>query len=598
MYWGALSTDIKKSSINWNGLPSWMEKAVQYHNTLLETCVLYYKENQKNGTTVELLPNAPEGDAYTYLFTNSSLSDLKQFVIGLGIDIQNMLHEVRKNGDTKLSVSKCNSLLKALQEEVKPLKDQGIKNEDIDKKLYNTYRLFQTKKYYGGIYIRIGIGFSDTPPIPYRFNRYRGGEEGEPSQSFRSGVITMAEKAEELADFDYKSYLIEGLSEYGAVLKECYMEDGTMKFKDVFEPERKIEQEEATCKLKPKVERKNAVVFKDKDGKEFHQNLKAAQSDQPTLLKAVKKALDNKETDLKTNIARDVTGFCVFVEYHPVLSDKLAIANPYTKTLINKEYNDIHNKADVCILSFIRTHSTRSYGPTKKYYKGGLVKQKRDSTSMFVVLEQLPSISNNKTARHAATLYADLSKLLASLPRGSSIGIAYGKMKELTMTRDSEGTFTDYFQASVNLAARMVMRNWSFSTRWGVTDENNNHNRVAFTSNENGIPGMVETVLETRDIPFTVESVPLSALNAGGSETIMCLSSKFTGWKALKVGDIVGTKDDRNTGTIIEDMGDTFRVDFGRGDRPILKRSEIHLVKKGKEINSEEFDQFKKDMKL
>tara|TARA_B110000008_G_scaffold176973_1_gene176510 strand:- start:2251 stop:4023 length:1773 start_codon:yes stop_codon:yes gene_type:complete len=590
MYWGALSTDIKKSSVNWNGLPSWMEKAVQYHNTLLETCVFYHRKNYPNGTTVELLPNAPEGDAYTYLFTNSSLSNLKQFVIGLGIDIQNMLHDVRKNGDTKLSVSKCDSLLKALQGEVEPLKNQGIKKEDIDKKLYNTYRLFQTKKYYGGIYIRIGIGFSDTPPVPYRFNRYRGGEEGEPSQSFRSGVITMAEKAEELADFDYKSYLSEESSEYGAVLKECYMEDGTMKFKDVFEQEKKTEQEEASCTLKSKLERRDAATsFKGFEGME-KDRIK-------DLGPAVAAALTKKEEDLKTNIARDVTGFCVFVEYHPVLSDELAIANPYTKTLINKEYIDIHDKADECILSFIRTHSTQQRGTTKKYYKGGLVKQKRDSTSMFVILQQITP-KNATTARHAATLYADLSKLLASLPRGSSIGIAYGKMKELTMTRDSEGTFTDYFQASVNLAARMVMRNWSFSTRWGVTDENNNHNRVAFTSNENGIPGMVETVLETRDIPFTVESVPLSALNAGGSETIMCLSSKFTGWKALKVGDIVGTKDDKNTGEIIEDMGDTFRVDFGRGDRQRLKRSEIHLVIKGKEIDDKAFTKFKKDMKL
>ena len=593
MYWGALSTDIKKSSVNWNGLPSWMEKAVQYHNTLLETCVLYYKKNKENGTTVELLPNAPEGDAYTYLFTNSSLSDLKQFVIGLGIDIQNMLHDVRKNGDTKLSVSKCDSLLKALQEEVEPLKNQGIKKEDIDKKLYNTYRLFQTKKYYGGIYIRIGIGFSDTPPVPYRFNRYRGGEEGEPSQSFRSGVITMAEKAEELADFDYKPYLSEESSEYGAVLKECYIEDGTMKFKDVFELEKKTEQEEASCTFKYKLKRRDAATsFKGFEGMERDDTDKRLAE----LLPVVTKALDNKQTDLKTNIAEDVTGFCVFVEYHPVLSDELAISNPYTKTLINKEYNDIHNKADECILSFIRTHSTRTYGTTKKYYKGGLVKQKRDSTSMFVILQQITP-KNATIARHAATLYEDLSKLLASLPRGSSIGIAYGKMKELTMTRDSEGTFTDYFQASVNLAARMVMRNWSFSTRWGITDENDNHNRVAFTSNKKDIPGMVETVLEERKIPFTVESLPLSALNAGGSETITCLSSKFTGWKALKVGDIVGTKDDKNTGEIIKDMGDTFRVKFKKAEK-VLKRSQIHLVIKGKEIDSDAFDTFKEDMKL
>ena len=45
-------------------------------------------------------------------------------------------------------------------------------------------------------------------------------------------------------------------------------------------------------------------------------------------------------------------------------------------------------------------------------------------------------------------------------------------------------------------------------------------------------------------------------------------------------------------------MGDTFRVDFGRGDRQRLKRSEIHLVIKGKEIDDKAFKKFKKDMKL
>ena len=87
----------------------------------------------------------------------------------------------------------------------------------------------------------------------------------------------------------------------------------------------------------------------------------------------VKKALKRKKEDLAKNKAGKVTGFCVFVEYHPVLSDELAIANPYTKTLINKEYNDIHDKADKCIAGFI--DEVRTAGD--KYYKGGLVKQKR-----------------------------------------------------------------------------------------------------------------------------------------------------------------------------------------------------------------------------
>jgi hypothetical protein len=575
MYWGALSTDIKKSSVNWNGLPSWMEKAVQYHNTVLETCVLYHRNNYGNGTTVELLPNAPEGDAYAYLFTNSSLSDLKQFVISLGIDIQGMLHELRMGGDTKLSVSKCDSLLEALREEEKPLKDQGIKNEDRYKKLYNTYRLFQTKKYYGGIYIRIGIAFSDSPPIPYSFNRYRGAEDGTedgtPSQSFRSGVITMAEKAEERAEFEYKSHLVKSEVYEGPALKECYMEDGTMKFKDVFEPERKIEQEESTCKM-------------DTIRKELREKADKMKTAVTDALTKKEKELDNPE-----NKAKDVTGFCVFVEYHPVLSDELAIANPYTKTLINKEYIDIHDKADKCIAGFIDEVRTT----VDNYYKGGLVKQKRDSTSMFVILDRL-NPRYGTTASNATILYSRLAKLLSSLPIGSSIGVAYGDMKEITMTRSDEGRFTDYFQESVNLAARMVMRNWSFSTSWGITDENGNHNRLAFTCKNPKVSSLVESGIKNNTIPFTLENIPLGVLNAGGDDTIVCISSKFMGWKNLKVGDRVTTG--QKEGVITKDMGDTFEIRYDDITK-IVSRSEIHLTNKVDEIDGEAFKTFKGDMK-
>lgn len=428
-----------------------------------------------------------------------------------------------------------------------------------------------------------------VPPIPYSFNRYRGGEEGKPSQSFRSGVITMAEKAEERAEFEYKSRLNSLDILEGPVLKECYMEDGTMKFKDVFEPEKKTEQEEATCKLKPKIERRKAIVFKDKDGKEFRSTL-VAESDQPTLLKAVKKALKRKKEDLAKNKAGKVTGFCVFVEYHPVLSDELAIANPYTKTLINKEYNDIHDKADKCIAGFI--DEVRTAGD--KYYKGGLVKQKRDSTSMFVILDRLKPRFGT-TASNATILYSRLAKLLSSLPIGSSIGVAYGDMKEITMTRPDEGIFTDYFQESVNLAARMVMRNWSFSTSWGITDENGNHNRLAFTCKNSRVSSLVESGIKSNKIPFTLENIPLGVLNAGGDDTIDCISSKFMGWKNLKVGDRVTTG--QKEGVITKDMGDTFEIKYDDITK-IVSRSEIHLVIKGTGIDSDAFNTFKEDMKL
>ena len=122
------------------------------------------------------------------------------------------------------------------------------------------------------------------------------------------------------------------------------------------------------------------------------------------------------------------------MEYKQVLNDSLAIKNPYTKKLINEEYIDIHAKANECIRTFINTNTTNKF-------RGGLVKQKRDNTSMFVILENEPT-----QIRYAKLLYTKLGQLLATLPSGSSIGVAYGNMKEINMSRDKEGTFTDYFQ--------------------------------------------------------------------------------------------------------------------------------------------------------
>ncbi len=583
MYWGALSTDIKKSSVNWNGLPSWMKKAVQYHNTVIETCVKFYNENMYNGTTVELLPNAPEGDAYTYLFKNNSMFKLKSFVTRLGTDIQQMLHELREDDNSRLSVSKCDNLMSEIRKET-------AKTEEDKMRLFQTYNLFQTKKYYGGIYIRIGVAFSDEPPIPYSFQRYRGGEAGKPSNSYRGSVIKMAEKAEEKAEFDLKSHIVGTEVKQEPVLKECYMEDSAFKFKDVYRPEKEHEQEDTgSCRsvrrdaIKPGAPSTEAIkTLGDEDGF-FISDLTDTQED---MLNMCKNALDNK----KLEESATKTGFCVFVEYHPVLSDTMAIKNPYTKTLINKEYVDIHEKADECIRKFIETTTYRN----GKYYNGGLVKQKRDSTSMFVILNKTHIVGAIR-AFHAALLYQRLSELLASLPAGSSIGFAYGNIMEFTMTREDEGTFTDYFQECVNLAARMVMRDWSFSTKWGVTEKNEHTNRLAFTSRVFKFTDQVETNIESYEIPFTLESIPLGALNAGGDETILCISSKFTGWKRLKVGDQV--KNGNNKGIIAEDRGDTFLVTFERHGDKEVKRSELTLTKE-KGIDDSAFKVWVKKVKL
>ena len=99
MNYAALSTDIKKSSVNWALNSEWMEKAVSYHNKIIETVVGEY-------TTInpKLLPNCPEGDAYTYFFKHENMETLRSSVIEIGLRIQSQLHNERDR-DSPLTVT-------------------------------------------------------------------------------------------------------------------------------------------------------------------------------------------------------------------------------------------------------------------------------------------------------------------------------------------------------------------------------------------------------------------------------------------------------------------------------------------------------------
>ena len=71
MYYGAISTDIRKSSTNWNLFPEWMQKAVNYTNNITE--FVFNDTNLFNGI---ILPNSPEGDAYTFYYRHENKDDL------------------------------------------------------------------------------------------------------------------------------------------------------------------------------------------------------------------------------------------------------------------------------------------------------------------------------------------------------------------------------------------------------------------------------------------------------------------------------------------------------------------------------------------
>ena len=599
MYWAALSTDIKKSSVNWSGLPNWMQNAVQYHNRIIETVVKTHV-NGYNTIKVEcdLLPNAPEGDAFTYVFYHTNMDELKEFVILLGTDLQYVLNKLREpysvkkqmrengsnqNDDEELDDQEQENH-KELQRKIMLRGDDLIKElkkqNGEDKEKFETYKLFQKKEYFGGIFIRVGVAFSEEAPIPYTFKRYRGANKSSNkiSKSYRSGVICLAEKAEEKADYKPISRLEGKGVIISPVIKECYLENGERKFRDLFEKDGN-ELQKSNVK-KGRSGRRGSTQKTPK----FVDLTNVPKSRQEEVLGAVKEALK-----MKPDTPTSVNGFCVFVEYERALKDKRVMESPHLKTLIEQEYIDVHVKANQVVKKFI----------DKEGFRGGLVKQKRDSTSMFVILQKKEEMEIRSLKDPSTKLYQKFSKLVSSLPIGSCIGFAYGTMKEITMKRGEEDTFTDYFEDCVNLAARMAMRDWSYTTKWGMVGENEHHNRVAFTSKKkeenSNLIRTVATKLEVANVPFTYDHVPLSALNAGDDTTIACISTKFVGWERLRIGDIVKMNTgNRKKHKIMEDFGDYFKLD---GIKELKAREELTKVRE-KTFNDEEFKAFKIKLKL
>ena len=611
MYWAALSTDIKKSSVNWSGLPNWMQNAVQYHNIIIETVVSVSNDRHNNfGKTVtcELLPNAPEGDAFTYVFHHNNMDELKEFVILLGTDLQYVLDKLREpysvkkvlrgNGSNRNDNEELNDKEpekhKKLQRKIMLRGDDLIEelkkqNGEVKEK-FETYKLFQKKEYFGGIFIRVGVAFSEEAPIPYTFKRYRGANNSSSkiSKSYRSGVICLAEKAEEKADYKPISRLEGDDVKVSPVIKECYLENGERKFRDLFEKDGN-ELQKSNVKKGRNQKGRNRRRGSIKSSGLNVDLTNVPKSRQEDVLGAVKEALKG---DLDPEKVQKVNGFCVFVEYERALKDKRVMESPHLKTLIEQEYIDIHVKANQVVKNFID-------GKEGKGFRGGLVKQKRDSTSMFVILQNKETMEIKSLIDPSTKLYQKFSKLVSSLPIGSCIGFAYGTMKEITMKRGEEGTFTDYFEDCVNLAARMAMRDWSYTTKWGMVGENEHHNRVAFTSKKKetnrNLIRTVATRLEVDKVPFTYDHVPLSALNAGDDTTIECISTKFVGWERFRIGDIVKMNTgNRKKHEIEGDFGDYFKLD---GIKELKAREELTKVRE-KTFNDEEFKNFKIKLKL
>ena len=95
-YYAAISTDIKKSSTLWNNLPQWMFQAVMHTNNITE--FVFNQMNSDKITKQIILPNSPEGDAYTMYFEADDQNALKDFVLNMAHVLQMSYKKARDAG--------------------------------------------------------------------------------------------------------------------------------------------------------------------------------------------------------------------------------------------------------------------------------------------------------------------------------------------------------------------------------------------------------------------------------------------------------------------------------------------------------------------
>ncbi len=216
MYYGAISTDIRKSSTNWNLFPEWMQKAVNYTNNITE--FVFNDTNLFNGI---ILPNSPEGDAYTFYYQHENKDELCEGMRMIASVLQLALLEARNQNHIAMTPDEIKA---KLEDEIRVEYD---KDKNMNKKIQDYLDIIgkldkQKYNYIGNIFIRIGIAISSKKPDEYH---YKG------KTSYRGGVIEMSEEAERQAPWHVNAEGLDhafGEYENGKVETKGIQDDGSI----------------------------------------------------------------------------------------------------------------------------------------------------------------------------------------------------------------------------------------------------------------------------------------------------------------------------------------------------------------------------------
>lgn len=498
MFFGAISTDIKKSSTLWANLPQWMQTAVNRTNNITEYII---NMTAKDGIKQTILPNSPEGDAWTVLYECSNQEKLKEHVKHVAQYLKHTFQIARNKFIIRAKADEINfNITEKMNKMYEGKKYETQRLRAIDETL--TFVFNDKTPFYREIYVRIGVAFSDDAPIEYEYTAKTDKQESTYT-SYWNSVVKESERAE--AEGPWKSGI--GVTQAGEKVKHVEVEDKQKEFKVIIEP-----------------------------------------ATQPQELFDL--ALNEKVYDQEKNDIDNVNGYMIFVHYHLHIQMEDVKKNPHLYKPLVEEFFTVHKQT---VESFDKIFEG----------KASLVKVKRNSDSMFFIQENIqPSQVWNGCLPLCAALPVGSSIGIAftktwEKPKRRKDGSLYtpttGSLKRLTSKRENKKV--DYFGDCVNLAARMESVDWRYPTQWFTSGKNDHQSRVAMCSADNttqgwstwvkpktkAYPGSSTSRGKSSYIrPFTVEDIPRPYLNAGREgQFLRVISSHVYLNDTIRPGDTV-----------------------------------------------------------
>ena len=493
MFFGALSTDIKKSSTIWANLPIWMQEAVKRTNNITEYVI---KTTKKDGVKQTILPNAPEGDAWTVLYECDDQETLKQHVK----HVAHLLKHI-------YSLAREKNILKTTNEEIKF--DLNKKNLGVDER--KTTKEFLCNKetpFFRAIYVRIGVAFSNIAPIEYTY--YAKTKEKESREwgytSYWQSVIKESERAEEQAPWENGI----GVTQAGEVVKA----------------------------IRATPEEKTFTAFKGK---------KTFKVEEYALKHDVYK--QNKYT------VEAVDGFMVFVHYHLHIQFEDVRKNPHLFKPLVHEFETVHNQTvrtfnDVFEHNVYLVKVKRS--SDSMFFIEPSIKPSQVWNHCLSICASLPVGSSIGIAFTNSDFMGQW--------KGSGIyysGKKTGTLNKLTSVETNRYDVhkVDYFGDCVNLSARMDTFDWKYPTKLFTTGTNSHMSRVAMCCADTKTPGWVDWFKQSKNgtsqnfpggtrakyiRPFQVEDIPRPYLNAGKEDEVLRVISAHVYLNSVvQPGDVV-----------------------------------------------------------